>query len=303
MMQLTVKGNKMEIGFPDQYPATVNLPFNRTNLDSYFQISTPGQDPGTPGVWLILQGKTIWVEKIANAPALPKGALTIRAGNNKPLYIGTWQGHPCRVIELPPTAKAPRNLFNINLMDRDPTLQLPLFSLAGIGMMTLHWDNKTVFCCQCGSPLIRSLGKWSKKCLPCNKSHYPCLSTCVISLVVKGDEILLVRKPEWKDRRFGLVAGFAEFGECLEEAISREIKEETNIEVQNIRYVGSQSWPFPNQIMAGYVADYAGGKIAIQKEELAEADWYKLDNLPLVPPRRSIARYLIDQAGLFLKTH
>lgn len=292
----------MDIGLPDQYPAAVNLPFNWTNLDSYFQISAPDQDPGTPGVWLILQGNTVLVEKSGNIPALPKGAITIQAGNNKPLYIGNWQGLPCRVIELSLTSKVPKNLIKINLMDRNPLLQLSLFSLAGIGMMTVHWDNKTKFCCQCGGPLLRIPGKWSKKCLPCNKRHFPCLSTCVISLVVKGDEILLVRKPEWKDQRFGLVAGFVEFGECLEEAMSREIREETNIEVQNIRYIGSQSWPFPNQIMAGYITDYTAGEIVLQKEELAEADWYKLDNLPLVPPRRSIARYLIDQAGKYLHT-
>lgn len=84
--------------------------------------------------------------------------------------------------------------------------------------------------------------------------------------------------------------------------MSREILEETNIEVQNLRYVGSQSWPFPNQIMAGYVADYAAGEISIQKEELAEADWFKLDRRPWVPPRRSISRYLIDQAGKYIHT-
>lgn len=292
----------MDIGLPQKYPAAINLPFNRTNLDSHFQISAPDQDPGTPGVWLIIQGNSIWVKNIKSVPTLPKGAIPIQVGRKKPLYIGNWQGLPCRAIELPPTATLPKDLVPINLMDRNPLLQLPLFSLAGIGMMTLHWDNKTKYCCQCGSSLIRIPGKWSKKCLACNKSHFPCLSTCVISLVVKGDEILLVRKPEWKDKRFGLVAGFVEFGECFEEAISREIQEETNIEVQNIRYVGSQSWPFPNQIMAGYVADYAAGEIVIQKDELAEADWYKLDNLPLVPPRRSIARYLIDQAGNYLNT-
>lgn len=290
----------MDIGLPSKYPSALNLPFNRTNLDSYFQISAPDQDPGTPGSWLILQGNAIWIEMIGNIPTLPNDTFTLHAEKHNPLYIGDWHGRPCRAFEMPPSASPPEGLIKINLLDRNPLLQLPLFSLAGIGLMTLLWDSKTKYCCQCGSGLVRIPGKWSKRCSSCLKSHFPCLNTCVIGLVVKGDEILLVSKPEWKDKRFGLVAGFAEFGECLEEAMAREIKEETNIEVQNIRYVGSQNWPFPNQIMAGFVADYAAGEISIQTEELIDAGWFKTNRLPLLPPRRSIARYLIDQANRFL---
>ncbi|MCK4690626.1 MAG: NAD(+) diphosphatase, partial [Desulfuromonadales bacterium] len=116
-----------------------------------------------------------------------------------------------------------------------------------------------------------------------------------------GDEILLVRKPEWADGRFGLVAGFVEFGESLEEAMEREIREETGLQVNNLRYVGSQCWPFPSQLMTGFVADYLAGDIKLQEDELAEAAWYKLDQLPVLPPRRSIARYLIDRAGEYLQ--
>lgn len=146
---------KLNIGLPHKYPAAANLPLNQTNLESSFQISAPDKDPGTPGVWLILQGSSIWVEIVGNTPVLPNGAITMQANNKKPLYIGTWQGLPCRVIELAPTAKSPQNLFKINLMDRNPLLQLPLFSLAGIGMMTSHWNNNSRYCGQCGESLVQ----------------------------------------------------------------------------------------------------------------------------------------------------
>lgn len=106
--------------------------------------------------------------------------------------------------------------------------------------------------------------------------------------------MLLTRKANWVAGRYGLVAGFVEPGECLEETVVREVMEETGIVVKNIRYVGSQSWPFPSQIMTGFVADYAGGEIQVDMTELEDARWFSRDELPLLPARRSIARFLLD---------
>jgi NAD+ diphosphatase len=90
------------------------------------------------------------------------------------------------------------------------------------------------------------------------------------------------------------VAGFLDFGECLEEAAAREVLEETGVRVKNIRYVGSQCWPFPSQLMAGFVAEYDGGEVVVEEKELEDARWFPVDALPLMPPRRSIARYILD---------
>lgn len=148
--------------------------------------------------------------------------------------------------------------------------------------------------------MIRLQNEWGKECQACNNHHFPRIHPCVIGLIIKGDEILLARKAEWTDGRYSLVAGFVEFGECLEEAMARETAEETNIQIKNIRYIGSQSWPFPSQLMCGFVADYAGGEIELRDKELADAQWSKLDQLPTLPPKRSIARHLIDRAGEFM---
>jgi NAD+ diphosphatase len=204
-------------------------------------------------------------------------------------------------LSLPRDAEIPADLQPHSLLDRDPQIPLALLSLAGVGQMILHWERSSQHCGYCGGELRHLPGEWGKKCQSCAKRHYPRIHPCVIGLVVKGDEILLVRKPEWADGRFGLVAGFVDFGECLEEAMAREVLEETGLVINNIRYLGSQCWPFPSQLMTGFVADYVSGKIKLQVKELAEGGWYKLDQLPTIPPRRSIARYLIDQAKDYIQ--
>ena len=137
-------------------------------------------------------------------------------------------------------------------------------------------------------------GEWGKRCVACATQHFPQVSPCAIVLVHRPGEVLLTRKPEWAPNRYSLVAGFVEFGECLEEAAAREVREETGVNVGSVRYVGSQCWPFPSQLMCGFVAEYTGGKVTVDTRELADARWFALDALPDLPPRRSIARYILD---------
>jgi NAD+ diphosphatase len=106
----------------------------------------------------------------------------------------------------------------------------------------------------------------------------------------------LTRKAEWAPNRYSLVAGFQEFGESLEETAIREIAEETGIVANNVRYVGSQCWPFPSQVMVGFVADYVGGEVEVDTTELDDARWFSVNDLPALPPKRSIARYILDTA-------
>lgn len=293
----------MNFNLPDNYPSTVDLPFNRASLDTHFQLSTADRDPGTPGVWLILQGSALLIKETTSGPQLPEGDSPILTSVHPPLYIGDWQEQPCRVLKIARQAELPPDFQTISLQDRNPQLPLTLLSLAGIAQMILHWEKTSQRCGHCGEQLVRLPGEWGKKCHSCDSQHFPHIHPCVIGLIVRGKEILLVRKPEWADGRFGLVAGFVEFGESLEEAMEREIREETGLQVNNLRYVGSQCWPFPSQLMTGFVADYLAGDIKLQEDELAEAAWYKLDQLPVLPPRRSIARYLIDRAGEYLQNH
>ncbi|MFK5926918.1 MAG: NAD(+) diphosphatase [Desulfuromusa sp.] len=285
----------------DNYSSPVDLPFNRASLNDNFQLASPDQDPGGNGIWLLLQGMNLITVHTEQGEQLPEGDSPFLTTISPPLYIGQWQGRPCRLLNIPAGMELPPLLQKQPLRATEPQISIELLSLAGIGQMILHWEQSSKYCGHCGREMGRLQNEWGKECQACNHHHFPRIHPCVIGLVIKGDEILLARKEEWADGRYSLVAGFVEFGECLEEAMARETVEETNIQIKNIRYIGSQSWPFPSQLMCGFVADYAGGKIALNDKELADAKWCRLDQLPTLPPNRSIARYLIDRSGEFME--
>lgn len=134
----------------------------------------------------------------------------------------------------------------------------------------------------------------SKKCTQCGKEVWPQLAIAVIVLIHKGDEVLLVNARNFRTHFYGLVAGFVETGETLEEAVHREVKEETGIKITNLRYFSSQPWPYPCGLMVGFNADYVEGEIHLQRSELAKGAWFRKDNLPTIPEKLSIARKLID---------
>ncbi len=282
------------------YPRTVDLPFNSTCLNKNYQPATPDQDPGGEGCWLILQGMHLLTITGANGETLPTGDLPLPFTSLPQLYIGLWKNRPCRLITVDESIELPLNWHPQHLRSSKPEVDIALLSLAGCGNMIRHWEDNSRYCGICNGTMKRLHNEWGKRCQNCNSHHFPRIHPCVIGLIIKGDEILLARKAEWVDGRYGLVAGFVEFGESLEEAMARETLEETGIKIKNIRYIGSQSWPFPSQLMCGFVADYDGGEIELRDQELADAKWYKLDQLPTLPPNRSIARYLIDRAANFM---
>lgn len=157
----------------------------------------------------------------------------------------------------------------------------------------IYWDSNTQYCGTCGTPL-RMHTPISKRCPQCGREIWPALSPAIIVLVHKGNEALLVHARNFKGDYYGLVAGFVETGETLEEAVHREVAEETGITITNLRYFGSQPWPYPNGLMVGFEADYVVGNIHLQKEELSHGAWFSKENLPAVPDKLSIARKMID---------
>ena len=157
----------------------------------------------------------------------------------------------------------------------------------------LYWDQNTKFCGVCGGPM-KFHTDISKRCEHCGKEVWPQLATAVIVLVRKGNEVLLVHANNFRTDFYGLVAGFVETGETLEEAVHREVMEETGLHIKNLRYFGSQPWPYPCGLMVGFTADYDSGKIHLQRSELSKGSWFDKDHLPHIPEKLSIARHLID---------
>ena len=172
-------------------------------------------------------------------------------------------------------------------------LEKHLYLKAGKCQELLYWDQNTKYCGVCGSPM-RMDTDISKKCPECGKEIWPQLATAVIVLIHKGDEVLLVRAKNFKRDFFGLVAGFVETGETLEEAVAREAFEETGVRITNIRYFTSQPWPYPCGLMVGFNADYVSGDIHLQRSEISRGGWFRKDNLPDIPEKLSIARMLLD---------
>ena len=172
-------------------------------------------------------------------------------------------------------------------------LSKALYLKAGKCQELLYWDQNTRYCGVCGAPM-RMDTDISKKCTECGKEIWPQLATAVIVLIHRGDEVLLVRAKNFRRDYYGLVAGFVETGETLEEAVAREALEETGVTITNIRYFGSQPWPYPCGLMVGFNADYVSGEIHLQQSEIAKGGWFRKDNLPEIPEKLSIARMLLD---------
>lgn len=157
----------------------------------------------------------------------------------------------------------------------------------------LYWDKNTQYCGSCGAPMVMHTDI-SKRCTNCNKEVWPKLATAIIVLIHRGEEVLLVHAKNFKKDFYGLVAGFVETGETLEEALIREVKEETGLNIKNITYWASQPWPYPCGLMVGFFADYDSGSLHLQYSELSKGAWFHYSHLPQLPEKLSLARQLID---------
>lgn len=159
----------------------------------------------------------------------------------------------------------------------------------------INWDKTHQFCGCCGNPTELLAGSLERVCKTCGLSFFPRISPSIIVLICKNDHILMSRGPHFSPGAYGLIAGFVEAGESLENAVHREVREEVSITIKNLRYFGSQAWPFPDSLMIGFIADYESGDIIIDTSEIETAGWYRYDQLPGLPSTHSsIARKLID---------
>lgn len=169
------------------------------------------------------------------------------------------------------------------------------FTAAGKASQLLEWYNSHRYCGTCGGPTAHHGSERAVVCEVCNKHYFPRINPCAIVLVTRGRQLLLARSSKFNSNFFSCLAGFIEIGETPEQTVVREVMEEVGIEVDNVRYIKSQSWPFPSQLMLGFLADYKAGEIDPAPEEIEEADWYDVDKLPTVPSAKiSVAGELIQ---------
>jgi NAD+ diphosphatase len=209
-------------------------------------------------------------------------------------YLGNLDDDACIAAEIPAQAALPAGYRLEGLRALYGRLDDDLFAIAGRAAQIVTWDRTHRFCGQCGTPTEHLYGERARKCPACGLTAYPRISPCVIVLITRGDEVLLARGRNFPVGRYSTPAGFVEAGESLEETVTREIREEVGVEVDNIRYFGSQPWPYPHQMMVGFTCTWASGDIRIDPSEIADAGWFTRDNMPQIPPPMSISRCLID---------
>lgn len=281
----------------DGYPDLINIPFNHIFIRELFSPSLPSISSGSrePGYWAIIQDNRMILQTGEAMPALPFGELPKWLTTPDALLeIGLWRGRPLRIFGLD-TSTAIQPPFMAEALNAAlQTVDNATLGICGLARQILHWGEQSRFCSLCGGETLPFSREWSRQCSLCNAKQFPKISPCAIVLVRRDNELLLVRNAAWPSGRYSLAAGFLGLGESLEECAAREVKEETGIDICDITYVGSQSWPFPSQVMVGFVANYAGGELVVDHNELEDARWFPASNLPTLPPTRSIARRIID---------
>jgi NAD+ diphosphatase len=270
----------------------------------FVSVAEPPTAQTTPAYWFLFQADKLLIHPNGGTAELPcvvdpaeLGLATVRRQ-----YLGYLEHDDiradCYSAEIDPQTMLPDGWTVDNLRTLYPQLGELWFQLAGRAVQIVDWDRTHQFCGRCGAHMALMPHERAKQCPACGLLNYPRLSPAIIIAVVKqtadGNRLLLARNQRFPKGRYSVIAGFVEPGESLEECAAREVREEVGVDITNIRYFGSQPWPFPNSLMLGFTAEYSSGDITLEEAEIAEADWFAADALPGLPPKPSIARRLID---------
>jgi NAD+ diphosphatase len=248
------------------------------------------------GELLVGRGSVDGAVVVPGANQLPLSVLQPRSEN----YLGDLDGRGCFVIEVDGAFDPPANWSFQGLRSVYGLLDDTLFAIAGRAVQIADWDRNHRFCGRCGAPTEPLANERARHCVDCGLSNFPRLSPAVIVLVERDGRALLARGHSFQTNFYSCIAGFVEPGESLENAVRREVEEETGILVKDIAYFSSQPWPFPNSLMIGFTARYESGEIEIDESEIVDAGWFSPESMPNLPGRISIARQLIDH---FLSRH
>lgn len=236
------------------------------------------------GWWIVSHESKLW---------LPRGELPQGTASQWKLQgagarlIGEWLGLPVWLVR----QSMRHDMTSVRqLIDQDRGL----FQLAGRGVQLAEFFRSHHYCGYCGQAMQISKSEWASLCPHCRERYYPQIAPCVIVAIRRNDEILLAQHQRHRGGIHTVLAGFVEVGETLEQATEREVMEESNIRIKNLRYVTSQPWPFPHSLMMAFMAEYDGGELKADPKELLHAGWYRHDALPLLPPVGTVARRLIE---------
>jgi NAD+ diphosphatase len=227
---------------------------------------------------------------------IPEGLTIIRSS-----IVGEFDGRLCHTHDVNPDNPAPQGYEWSGLRALFPILEAGMINLAGRSYQIIEWERTHQFCGRCGTPTQLRNSERARECPKCSLVSYPRISPVVMGLVVRNQELLLARSPHFAPGLYSAVAGFIEIGESCEQALRREILEETGIHADTFRYFDSQSWPFPHSLMVAFTAEYVSGSPIPQPEEIEDVRWFSVEDLPAIPPAISIAGRLIRAVAEHLK--
>lgn len=254
--------------------------------------------------WMIVRNDEVYTK--AQSPHIPlqsANELFNAINADKLVFLGEHESKPVYFINASQAAIKPEISGQfVGLKQLINNSDVSMFGFAAKAVQFQHFLETHRYCGRCGQKMKHVGWEMAMHCKRCHHRCYPRLSPCVIMAVIKDDCILLAQGKKSRSGVHSVLAGFVEPGETLEQAVAREVKEETSIIVKNPRYIASQSWPFPHQLMVGFIAEYESGKIVIDEKEILHADWYNLADLPETPGRYSIAGQLIEYAESQIKS-
>ena len=242
---------------------------------------------GVGGRYVHVIGGRVWVD---TAPVDPGWTSHV---------VGLIDGECWFVVDVP-EGEDPSDGAGLDLRTFAGRAPEPEWMAAGRAVQLVEWARTHRFCGRCATPTEAAPGERAMRCPACGLLAFPRLAPAMITLVTRGDdgpdqEALLARGVQWTVPMYSCLAGFVEPGESLEGAVIREVHEEVGVIVDDVRYQGSQPWPFPHSLMIGFRARYMSGDLVLDDTEIADANWYRRDQLPMIPPGISIARNLIDR--------
>lgn len=264
--------------------------------NEYIPLVSPPAVRTEPALWFAFRRQEILVLNGAEQPAMP---CCIDLGEHglapsRSHYLGLYGGRHSYAVEIPEGQALPEGWAALGLRDLFGLVETTLAALSGRAYQLLDWERNHQYCSRCGTATEARGEERARSCPACGYRTYPPVSPAVMILVTHEGKLLLARKPIWPDGRYSAIAGFVEPGETLEDTIKRETREEVGVEVKNIRYFGSQPWPFPHSLMIAFTAEYAGGELRPDGVEIVEAHWFDPRELPKLPGSISISRRLID---------
>jgi len=261
-------------------------------------ITPPDDVVGIYATWICVGKGTVLVTPGANGLRLPEAVhprdLGISVDHEH--FLGLLDGIPIWAAGIDTPGDTPDSFSLETLFTLFPHLPEQTWHLAGRAVQIAEWHRTHRFCGRCGDATEDAPGERARKCPGCGLLSFPRISPAVITLIERGNEALLARGRTFGPNvMYSTLAGFVEPGETLEECVAREVREEVGVELSDIKYMRSQPWPFPNSLMLGFNATYAGGEIVCDPTEIVDAQWFTADNLPNIPGKLSIARWLIDE--------